>query len=218
MKTRALVLLSLSLALASAATAAPNRQSPEWLRGPVHSGWHEGLKASRLDLSQPVVLTPLAYRDGVALYRVRGTVDGVTDRIVVRVPVDPTHEFPAPRDRKVPAYAKTCASDSPRCDIPGPGSWSSDDTGRCLVRVYSNANYNDLFFGPPIDINTLDFSIGTNLNDKISSLQTTCAPAYFFEHKNWGGSSLYVPANTSLPNLSTQGFNDKITSFYHVLP
>lgn len=214
MKIQALFALSLTL-LAGGAAAGPR---PAWLRGPVHEDWHQALQASRVDPRQPVVLQPLRYSEGVALYRVRGTVDGTTDRVLVRVPGDPTVRPAAePREGIGNATAAICAPDSPRCDLPY-GNWSSDDSSRCAAYIYSNANYNDLLIATPIDLNTLDFSITTNLNDKTSSLKTTCAPAYFFEHKNWGGSVLYVPANTQLPNLQNQGFNDKITSLFHALP
>jgi hypothetical protein len=207
MKKTVLFLTAVLLA-AGSATAAPRRATAT---GPVHADWHAAVMASRLDTQQPIVLTPVSWRRGVAVYRLAGS-DGRTELARVAFPFDPTR--PA-ADGPAQVTAAACVPGSPRCDAPS--GFFSPDSSRCTVNLYRDINYQGPNTATNLDWNTFS-DVPGGVNDSASSIRTTCAPVYFFKDKNWLSSSLYVPANTSVSTLVPLGFNDSITSLFHVLP
>jgi len=206
------VLLLASLLVAGPAAAKPGAD----FSGPVHANWHAAVEASGLDMQQPIELTPLAYRRGVALYRLVGLTTGETARVLVALPFDPTAR-PA-RPEPGPITGAGCASGSPSCSAPS--GFTSSDSSRCTVNLYRDVYYGGANTATNVDWNTFS-DVPGSVNDVASSVTTTCAPVYLFKSANWSGSSLYVPASTSIPDLgalSPVSFNDSITSLWHVLP
>lgn len=216
MKSARNILLALAL---TAAPAAAGPAEDALFAGPVHANWHEAVKASGLDLNQPIELTPVAFRKSVALYRLVGLETGQTAEALVALPLDPTASPQVEPEGRGRATAAACSDGNPFCG-PGTFSWLQPDSSRCRVDLYED----DILTGTPlftnVDWNTLADVVGGSLeyNDEISSLRTTCAPVYVFKNANWLGSSLYVPANTSIFDLGPYGFNDSISSMWHVLP
>jgi hypothetical protein len=188
--------------------------------GPVHTNWHAAVLVSGLDLDQPIELTPVAFRKSIALYRLVGQETGQTAEALVALPFDPAlvrEDEPGSRGRTV---AAACSNGDPFCGS-GTHSWLQPDSSRCTVSLYED----DTLGGSPLFTN-VDWhtfaNVGTTglaeYNDEFSSMKTTCAPVYVYKNANWLGTSLYVPANTTIHFLSAYGFNDAISSMWHVLP
>lgn len=66
----------------------------------------------------------------------------------------------------------------------------------------------------------LDFnnyaSLSSSVNDSVSSMRTGCNATVVFEHKTWGGTSLYVGPNTTVNDLGAFGLDNKVSSHYLV--
>jgi hypothetical protein len=85
---------------------------------------------------------------------------------------------------------------------------------RCVVYLYRDVNYGTLILTSDLDWN--NFAAISGVNDETSSLQTTCAPAWFHMDKNYASTLLYVPASTSLSSLGSA--DNKISAMLHDLP
>lgn len=192
---------------------------------PIYSSLKAVLSAPQFSPDQTMLFTPLGYTNGVALYQVEIVDTGVVEHVFVRTPSDPTiHPEPIERAEALPAappleelsQAPLSLIDGGSSDRPSLSerlSLTGSGTCRCLVYCYKNINYGTLLVYFNVDVN--NFSDWSGLNDQFSSLKTTCNGAWFYEHKAWGGSVLYVAPNTNVPNLSTYNFNDKISSTLH---
>lgn len=62
------------------------------------------------------------------------------------------------------------------------------------------------------------FSGGRSWNDEISSVRAGMGNSYvhFFEHINFGGSSLVLGIRESVDNLTALGWNDRVSSVRHI--
>jgi hypothetical protein len=180
--------------------------------GVIHPNLSASIRASRFGSSAVLLGRPLAYQSGVALYQLKKLETGEVDYVLVAVPVNPLGTPEGPQDvqrllrlrRRLGPSAEGTGSPkatSVRCDI----YLYRDDTFRNLIRV-TDRDWNALKEVP-------------YFNDEISSVVTTCTAWYLFEHTNWVGSYLYVPANTEIANLHTSyNFGDRISAIQQDLP
>lgn len=188
----------------------------------IFANWDAAVRASAVAPDQLLKLTPLAYYAGIALYRIQGLDTGEVDYALVYVPVDPT--------------APPVEENEPLQNLSGDGQSQGlsnlsaaitqilPDSSRCTVTLYKDVNFSGPTFATNIDWSTFGSvyypptaALG-QVNDTVSSIKTTCAPAYFYEHKAWSGQVLVIPANTNQSSLTSQSFNDKISSMWHALP
>lgn len=211
------VLALLLLLTPFAASAAPHAADLQPSTDDVAGNWHEAVVASGLDLEHPIELVALSTENGVTEYRMQSLETGEIAFARVRLPVDPA--LSAPSDDTSEALAeRNCAPESSACNAPLT-TLTLADSSRCKVTIYSGSSFTGSSVQINIDLNTfnsLNYFAGGGLNDTVSSLKTTCNAAYFYEHKNWLGSSLYVPANTSLASLGS--LDNRISSLWHVIP
>jgi len=217
MKSARYALLALAL---TAAPAAAGPAEDALFSGPVHNNWHAAVLASGLDLDQPIELTPVAFRKSITLYRLVGQETGQTAEALVALPFDPALVREDESEGRGRAVAAVCSNGDPYCGT-GTYSWLQPDSSRCTASFYED----DTLGGTPLFTN-VDWNTFGNVgagglaeyNDEFSSLRTSCAPIYVFKNANWLGTSLYVPASTTIHFLSAYGFNDSISSMLHVLP
>ncbi|MEM9598755.1 MAG: hypothetical protein AAGD06_31095 [Acidobacteriota bacterium] len=220
LRTFAGVVSTLLLAGAAAGDASANAEK-------VHSDWHRATLASGLDVESPIEFEPIAYADGVATYRLQSLETGEIAFADIRVPTNPlasdTAEAPAAefsKDRIEDLQARGfCVPESTQCGVPTSLN-NSPDASRCQVTLYRDGGFSGDQFITNRDWNTWRYVQwplrNRGLNDAVSGITTTCAGAYFFHNKNWGGTSLFVPANTALGSLG--GNNDRFSSMWHALP
>jgi hypothetical protein len=198
--------------LVTGGTAARATEEP-LLGQPVFADPASALEASDVSPTQPIVMTPLGYSNGVALYRIRGTKTGETDYAFVSSAVDPT----AGADGEEPGVAlrSTEAGTTPEpTTLISSATSSAFGTCRCLIYAYRDTDYRNLILTTDLDLNALKTISG--LNDSISSIRTTCFQVYFYEDTNFLGSILILPPNSSQPSLSGFNFNDKISAIIHI--
>lgn len=195
--------------------------------GEIFASWGPALRASSLDLSQPIKGTPIAYENGVAVYRVVGLLDGAIDYTLVAMPTNP---MVAPVEMGKPELGgldlgnalssliapPPAGEPSELTNVTSRVTYNRSDSCRCIIYAYRNEYYSTLLLITNLDWN--DFSSYPGLNDSFDSLQTTCNGAFFFTNSNWGGNYLYMNSNVSIPVLSIYGFHDNISSLAHDLP
>ena len=196
-RSRWITILLLGLALVPAAFAAGGAR--------VFADHHQALLESGLDLSSPVFIEPVSYRKGVAVYRFREALTGREAKASVSVLVNPltgaTGGFPN-------TVSPSVAGGAAKVTFIG----SAD---RCSVAFYKNINYGTLLMTANLDLNDWG-SLGGSFNDQVTSIVTGCNALFIWDHEEWAGSGLFVPANFQLPNLSAYSFNDKMSSHYIV--
>lgn len=214
MRNTVCVLLALVLATLCWPAAAANVERL-LESGKIFNTWGQALRESSLDLNQPIKGTPIAYENGVAVYRVEGLEDGAVDFTLVALPFNPT-EAPAEVANRPGELDRAAAGEPAPMSIDNRVTYSTGGSSRCIIYAYRNEYYSTLLLITDLDWN--DLSSYSGLNDSFDSLQTTCNGAFFFQHKNWGGSYLYLNSSVSVPVLSTYGFHDTISSLFHDLP
>lgn len=180
--------------------------------GAVHPTLSASIQSSRFGASAVLRGRPVAYEGGVALYQFEKIETGEVDYGLVASPINPlAANEGSPEVRRLLRSRKP--ADLAQKASPAPKATSI----RCDVVLYRDDTFRSLVMVTDLDWNALKEWSG--LNDSISSLETTCTAWMFFEHTNWGGNFLFVPANTSIANLHTSfDFGDKISAIQQSLP
>lgn len=171
----------------------------------VFADHYQALLESGLDLSSPVFIEPLSYRKGVAAYRFREALTGREAKASVSVLVNPltgaAGGFPT-------TVSPSVAGGAAKVTFTGAAD-------RCSVSFYKNINFGVLLMTANLDFNDWG-SLGGSFNDQVTSLVTGCNALFIWDHEEWAGSGLFIPANFTLPSLSVYSFNDKMSSHYIV--
>jgi hypothetical protein len=180
--------------------------------GVIHRNLSASVRASRFGSSAVLLGRPLAYQSGVALYQLKKLATGEVDYVLVAVPANPLGTPEGPQDIQRLLRLRRSLGIAPE------GTASTKATSvRCDVYLYRDDTFRNLILLTDLDWNALKERSG--LNDEISSVETTCTAWLLFEHTNWGGSYLFVPANTAEANLHTSfGFGDRISAVMQYLP
>lgn len=147
----------------------------------------------------PILIEAVAYEGGVGLFQLKSLeTNEISYALVAEGP-----DGPKP-SRSLQSLAAPAAF-----NVVG-------GSNRCVINLYDNTFYGSVVMTTDLDWNNM--AVVSGVNDKPSSLKTGCNPVRFFKDKNFSSVSLYVAANTNIPNLSTHNFNNLISSFYHDLP
>ncbi len=178
--------------------------------GKVFTRWSDAIGSAALTPGQPVLLTPVAFEKGVALFQLKGLETGEVDHVLIVRGANPLRNQEEGGLANLSAAAR--GSQTYLATAPEVGTANHQ---RCIVRAWKDINFGNLRVTTDLDFNSFG-AIGEN--DNFTSVQTTCNGAIWWEHTNWGGSGLFQPANNSIANLSSFNFNDKISAMEHVLP
>lgn len=189
-------------------------------RAAVYPDVLSALRDSGMDLDRVVKVEPMRYdvRQQVAVYRFSG--EGQRNRWArVASTVDPTAApVEAPLTDAQRAYDEAVTKDLQQSGAIGNlkgiiiGHTAS---GRCDLRLYDGTYKSVEIFRTNLDFNNLR-EVSSSVNDRASSLETFCSPVMVYQHKQWTGASLYVPANTVINDLSANGMNNLISSNFIV--
>ncbi len=201
-------LLAASAAMVNAADSAP----------PTYPDLLSALRDSGLNLDQPVLLEPVAYdaNERVATYRLSSDHQKTRFRNVHTL-VDPTAE---PVEEPITDAERALGIQITK-ELEAGASFGNlngivignSASGRCDLNLYDGINLASEIFRTNLDFNNLG-SVSSSVNDRASSLRTFCSPVMVYQHKQWTGSSLFVPANTTINNLASSGMNNLISSHF----
>ncbi len=176
------------------------------------------LRDSGMNLDQPVLLEPMAYdaRGRVATYRL--SADGQQTRLRnVHMLVDPTitpvETPPTDAERARDELVTQELRENARIGNLKGIIIGHTASGRCDLRLYDGTNLVTEIFRTNLDFNNLG-QVSSSVNDRASSLRTYCSPVMVYQHKQWTGSSLFVPANTVINDLAVNGMNNLISSHF----
>jgi hypothetical protein len=200
------------LVLAAPLQALDQRIEQVIREGAIHPSLNSWIRSSRLGTSEVLLGRPVAYEGGMALYRFEKVETGEVDYGLVAQPLNPLGGRGGS-----PEVRRLLRSRTPAGPFQGGSASPKATSVRCDVFLYRDDSFRTLLLVTDLDWNALK-EVG-GLNDSISSLETTCTGWFFFEHTNWGGSVLFVPANTGELNLHTSfNFGDKISAIQQYLP
>lgn len=190
---RQIRLLPILAALALAAPAAAADLKTAIQQAPIRQSLGDAVHAPGR-VPEPVLFRYMTSEKGYRLYQMEGLSTG--KREYVLVPAN------APVRRAAAEAAYNVAGGSTRC----------------VVELFDSTGYGNLIVTTDLDWN--NFSYISNVNDRTESVQTDCAGVWLYEDRNYDvfGLFLYVPANTSLTNLTASSMANKISSIQHDLP
>jgi len=186
-------LIPILTALALAAPAMAEDLKAAIAKAPIRQNLEQAMRAGQ-SVPEPVLFRYMTSEKGYRLYRLEGLDSGRKEYVLV------------PADAPV-----RNATDRAAYNVAGGST-------RCVVELFDSTGYGNLIVTTDLDWN--NFSYISNVNDKTSSIQTDCAGVWVYEDKNYDvfGLFLYVPANTSLTNLTASSMDNKISSIQHDLP
>lgn len=165
--------------------------------GEIFPSVKEAMMATSIHKQQPILVSPLTSVAGIRLHRFEGTSTGEVDYALIPVgaPFSRGNQRPQINDKVYTNYG-----------------WGNT---RCRVYLYRDNWFGVLLQQTDLDWNNMGLP---GLNDRVSSIKTTCRGAWFFAGKNFNAGLyyLYIPAYTNAGTL-TSVMNNHISSFFHDL-